>query len=294
MMKIPRVSITSVMAAVVVVAIDCMTIQSVDLHLDPPTRILTLIVLGALPMANVLAIGITLLIRGRGQSRPFLMGFDAAGAVALLGWIGYTIARPDQVLVYLGELEPMMIFAGRITGLGQSPAWNTAMIVGFVPALLLVLELILGIAGGLLVWRFRRRAEASPVEGSAARPISIGSLLALVFVVAIPSMAVEGVRRTIILPMNARLNVGSEAVVDLKIMKEIVVKLSNGPALKIPDGAKVRIEGDEAPISPGGIMVAPSNEMMSGDLREVQVTLLDGPGTGGSTTFSRMFLRPRR
>ena len=43
---------------------------------------MSLLILGALPMANVLAVGI-LIGQRRPGSRPFLLGFEAFGAMAL-------------------------------------------------------------------------------------------------------------------------------------------------------------------------------------------------------------------
>jgi hypothetical protein len=76
------------MAAVAIVAIDfaairaCIGIPEVELLL-----------LGALPMANVLAVGI-LVAQQRPGSRPFLLGFEAFAAMALALFVAFAEASP--------------------------------------------------------------------------------------------------------------------------------------------------------------------------------------------------------
>jgi hypothetical protein len=64
------------------------------LDTEEVTTGLSLLALGASPMASLLGLGIVMLVRGlfgRGECSPFLFGFLGSGAVALFG---YAVAAP--------------------------------------------------------------------------------------------------------------------------------------------------------------------------------------------------------
>ena len=87
-MKMPRFRIAWIMVAVAIAALDFAAIRaSLDI------REAVLFVLGALPMANVLAVGI-LIAQQRPGSRPFFLGFEAFGAMALALFITVAVASP--------------------------------------------------------------------------------------------------------------------------------------------------------------------------------------------------------
>ena len=90
-MKVPRFRIAWVMVAVAIAALDFAAIRAC---FDIPE--VGLLVLGALPMANVLAVGI-LIGQQRPGSRPFLLGFEAFGAMALALFVAVALASlfPD-------------------------------------------------------------------------------------------------------------------------------------------------------------------------------------------------------
>jgi len=77
----------------------------------PLSQMIGVLILGGLPMANVLAVGL-LLSRRRG-SRPFLLGFEAFGATALAVYIAGAslttekLVRPFFRLVLEHLLEPI-------------------------------------------------------------------------------------------------------------------------------------------------------------------------------------------
>ncbi|MFO0892050.1 MAG: hypothetical protein U0790_23300 [Isosphaeraceae bacterium] len=82
----PRIRIAWVMAAIAVAAFNFAAIRAMfDYPLSEP------LVFGALPMANVLALGI-LVGRRRPGSRPFLLGFVAFGATALALFVTFSSA----------------------------------------------------------------------------------------------------------------------------------------------------------------------------------------------------------
>src|SRR5262245_46116330 len=77
--RMPRFRIVWIMVAVAIAALDFALIRVV---LDGNRPVDDLLALGALPTANILAVGI-LVGRQHPGSRPFLLGFEAFGAVAL-------------------------------------------------------------------------------------------------------------------------------------------------------------------------------------------------------------------
>jgi hypothetical protein len=102
--KAPRFRIAWVMVAVAVAALDFAAIRaSLDI------REAVLLVLGALPMANVLAVGI-LIAEQRPGSRPFLLGFEAFGAMALALFITAAVASLpfDEYMVIAYYLAPVL------------------------------------------------------------------------------------------------------------------------------------------------------------------------------------------
>src|SRR4051794_21903333 len=103
----PRFRIAWGMVAVAIAALDFAAIRA-----SLEFREAVLLVLGALPMANVLAVGI-LIARQRPGSRPFLLGFEAFGAMALALFITVAVAGlffdntlPDMLVIYY--LVPML------------------------------------------------------------------------------------------------------------------------------------------------------------------------------------------
>jgi hypothetical protein len=102
--KAPRFRIAWGMVAVAIAALDFAAIRaSLDI------REAVLLVLGALPMANVLAVGI-LIAQQRPGSRPFLLGFEAFGAMALALFITAAVASLpfDEYMVIAYYLAPVL------------------------------------------------------------------------------------------------------------------------------------------------------------------------------------------
>jgi hypothetical protein len=82
----PRFRIAWVMVAIAIAALDFAVIRA---FFDIPE--VGILVLGALPMANLLAVGI-LIGQWRPESRPFLLGFEAFGAMALVLFVAVAVA----------------------------------------------------------------------------------------------------------------------------------------------------------------------------------------------------------
>jgi hypothetical protein len=113
-----------------------------------------LLVLGALPMANVLAVGTLIGLRHPG-SRPFLLGFEAFGAIALVLFVAAALASPffDNYKMINSYLAPVIL---PIESIGR----NRPLV--FLPIVLLAYVVMLGwpqvifaLIGGFLSRRFK-------------------------------------------------------------------------------------------------------------------------------------------
>jgi hypothetical protein len=109
----PRFRIAWVMVAVAISALDFWAIRAV---LEFPTPKGQSLILGALPMANALAVAI-LIGLWRPASRPFLLGFQAFGAIALALYVAGAILFYDEfVMSYL-----VLFLRPIVTVIGQRP-----------------------------------------------------------------------------------------------------------------------------------------------------------------------------
>ena len=109
-MKAPRFRIAWIMVVIAISALDFWAIRAA---LQFPTPKGQSLILGALPMANVLAFAI-LIGLWRPASRPFLVGFQAFGAIALaLYMVGAIFFYDELVMSYIALfLRPI----GRVVG----------------------------------------------------------------------------------------------------------------------------------------------------------------------------------
>ena len=107
--------------------------------------------LGALPMANVLAVGM-LIGQRRPGSRPFLLGFEVFGAMALAFFIALASCFPHEVvLLYLAPfVAPVEWFIGPGSPFVYIP------IGGLVVAVMLVgPQVAFALVGGSISRRFK-------------------------------------------------------------------------------------------------------------------------------------------
>jgi hypothetical protein len=88
----PRVGIAWVMGIIAITALNLGAIRAVT---DRPNPMIDLLAEGALPMANVLALGLLVGYRHLG-SRSFLVGFEAFGAVALAFYVASILSMSDR------------------------------------------------------------------------------------------------------------------------------------------------------------------------------------------------------
>jgi hypothetical protein len=287
-MTTPRISVQSVMAAMIVIALDCVMVRAVESR-PGLTTTLQLVIWGALPMANLLAVGLALLLRESGGRRPFLRGFVAFGAIALgafvgcaLLWRGWIVERLETILTPLvGAMDSDI-----------SPAWMAIVQLGVLPAFLLLPQLLVALVGGVLTRQCLGRCDPGPVADPTPRRPGLRPILAPLILVAVPALAIEGYLRWKIDPESARLHAGSVAVLDLDSLSAFRTILPGGSAASLTDGARVRVDYDDGP-DQLGVVRTPRGEQTS-NVRLVRVTLLDGPRHGESTWMLRCALRPAR
>jgi hypothetical protein len=284
--KLPRLSVNAILAAVAVIATDCMVVRSVRGRPQLLTRDFELIVAGSVPMATILAVGLVLLPRRVGRGRRFLLGFEIGGWLALMVYVGLAVARPWIIGDFVDSAFDSL---GERTGWDMtSTAWTTAEQVGF-PILLLLPQLFVALVGGGLGALIRGDSGTVPAVESPHRRLRLGSLLVLLGLVASPALIVEGWLRWRVDPRSSRLDVGSRAVLDVQGSSGFVGLLPNRPRFVLPNGSEVRVDGDGEPSSVGPI--GPRGSGPLGDMRRVRVTLLDGAEAGSQVSLQRCLLR---
>jgi hypothetical protein len=110
--RVPRFRIASVMIFVAIAALDFGAIRAL---LDSQTDDLFLLVLGALPTVNVLAVGM-LIGRRRPGNRRFLLG-EAFGAMAFALYVALaSFLRDEVVMPYLGPLLDLFDYLEKTIG----------------------------------------------------------------------------------------------------------------------------------------------------------------------------------
>ena len=278
-MKWPRISVGAVMVALVVVAIDCVVVRSIQARQGGFTNDLKLIVLATLPMANLLAVGLASLAGGkaRARSRPRLVGSVIGAGLALL-------ATAFGLWPAIHQLESALQGTDLAKWIESSPGHEAVALVAIVGGLPLLFQGLMALAGGLIGGTIGSRSNHEPmvVAPSPGRP-RFRSLAVLLVLVAVPALAVEEYLRWKVDPSVARFAVGSEAVFFLDQMRGIVV-IPKASTLRQIVGARVRIEQDREPNVPE--MVAMPQGTIEWDRRMVQVTVLDGPPGGRGAQFA--------
>jgi hypothetical protein len=146
--KVPRFRIASVMSLVALAALDFGAIRAL---LGFNSLAADSLLLGALPMANLLAFGI-LVGQGRPGSRPFLLGFEAFGVVALAVYVASSFFRDAAAtMAYLALYEGPWERT-----IGHAPPSVEALIRPFVLVVLLGWpQMAFALLGGRLSRKFR-------------------------------------------------------------------------------------------------------------------------------------------
>jgi hypothetical protein len=179
-LKLPRIAISEIMALVGLVAIDC---WAYGFMVGPGPDRLQWLLATTLPMANALAIGLYIAIKGwmrRGRSRPFLAGFVVVGTVSMILAALKMAFFPKGIdaFVYYAVLEPTVVpTLGRVGLLDSSV--GQFILATVILACLAAPQFILAVAGGLIARHCRnrlamkRRRPASPqADPSAVSAVS--------------------------------------------------------------------------------------------------------------------------
>jgi hypothetical protein len=143
--KAPRFRIALVMVAVAIVALDIWAIGAMYDLRSGNQNMIDLLGTGAIPMANMLAIGQLMRLR-RHESSPFLLGFQAFGAIALVLFVVGAIFFTEELVMsylalflrhivkFIGQRPPEVLipilFSGAIIMLGL-PQLAFALLGGF-------------------------------------------------------------------------------------------------------------------------------------------------------------------
>jgi hypothetical protein len=115
------------------------------------TPIIDLLGVGALPMANVLAIGL-LAVGQRRERRSFLLGFEAFGAMALAFYVAAASLYPSElVMPYL-----LVFLSPLASAVGEPRSVGLILVFIFIAVVLLGLpQLVFALLGGLLCRKFK-------------------------------------------------------------------------------------------------------------------------------------------
>jgi hypothetical protein len=147
---VPRFRIAWVMVIVAIAALNLTAIRAIQ---DSETLAGEFLVVGALPMANILAVGILIGRRRRG-SRPFFLGFEAFGVISLALYVVSAIFFRDRVFdPYLHLflfLDPIMEIIGRRPAVVSVPIRISVSVV-----ILVVPQLAFALLGGFLSRTYR-------------------------------------------------------------------------------------------------------------------------------------------
>lgn len=93
-MKLPSFSIAALMCCVAIAAVDGNLLRQMDLG-DDNEEILG--AAGIFVMVNVLGVGLLRIMARRGRPGPFLVGFEIAGILAILAYLGCFRRWPDRM-----------------------------------------------------------------------------------------------------------------------------------------------------------------------------------------------------
>ena len=148
-MKVPRIRIAWVMFAIAAFAIDLTVMRAL---VDYPSPMGEDLLFGALPMTNVLAVGL-LIAQHRPRSRPFLLGFELFGAIALAAYIAWALLFPGP-----GGIRPYVsiVLDPIVATMGQTRSLVTLPILWLVVFSMLSLpQVAFALIGGFLSRRYK-------------------------------------------------------------------------------------------------------------------------------------------
>jgi hypothetical protein len=160
-MKAPRFRIAWVMVAVAIVAFDFAAGRAM---VDSGGNVGGFLLLGALPMANILAVGL-LIGRRRPGSRPFLLGFETFGTMALALYVVLTILFDVDLVAYhlTPVLDPMSEAVDAFPPFVSIPVLYSAIMV-----MLVLPQVAFALIGGFLARKYRINITRRPLDSEHA------------------------------------------------------------------------------------------------------------------------------
>ena len=145
-MKVPRFRIASFMVVVAIVALDFGMIRAMPV-IGPQTS--ELLILGALPMANVLVVGL-LIGHWRPENRPFRLGFVLFGALALALFVALTRSFPLEMEM---SVHAIGVYLVKTIGPDRPLLLVLAQTFAFL-AILVLPQVVFALIGGFLSRKF--------------------------------------------------------------------------------------------------------------------------------------------
>ena len=284
-MKLPRFSMMTLLAVIIIVALDCTAFRAFGSRPEALTRPYFLIVPCTLPLVNILAVAVGILLRFRQRMNPFLLGFCVAGWLALIASALVFYAAITALDSWLSgtELESWLM---------ASETREVIALFGAIPSLFLTPQLLVAFIGGWLTrlrldwlkrWsNWENRTKTTPVRAN----LGVFSHRSR------SGAVVEGWCRWKIDPQIQRLPAGSHAVVDVASQSP-----PKSSSVWQYDRLSVRIDRDAEFADTMELYVGPSpggSIEKVRHLRNVQVTFLDGKRAGESTALPHCYLMPMR
>jgi hypothetical protein len=286
-MKVPHISILSVMAVAAVAALDCFVFRSIAARPEFVAHEVWWTAVATLPMANFLAVAAALLARRRGAGRPdFLFGFQAAGWTVLLAsiaWLNPILRLIETCLTSLGAVE----------WCAGSPIREAILIYAVAPTVCFVPQALVAAVGGWIARHFGRSRAKTTITDLTPRASRLARVVWLLMLVGIPAFSFETYLRLRVDPALRRLPQGSVAVVDFHTFPEFPVFPTKGSPLAKLAGTRIRVDSDADAWMPE-FCVASNGDRLQRDHRVIQVTLLDGERSGESARLPHCMLRPTR
>jgi hypothetical protein len=164
--KLPRLSILSVMWIVVIASINFAALRVLE---GPATAFVQILVIVSMPMASILAIGIPTLVKGllrRGKIPPFLIGFEGIGWTILLFCTGTALLSP----IYFANFVEKIVWGW--SGLTESRDSFWKSLIFFDMFLFFVPQFLIALAGGWLVGMFKNKVTVERRSSSQSEILS--------------------------------------------------------------------------------------------------------------------------
>ena len=154
-MRVPRVSLGKAMVMVMAIAVNCGLIRRLVLGANAEDLPAIYQASGALLMANILVLGLYRVVSLPEERRPFLVGFEVAGLVAILSFFA-----SSEILFTKTFVNSFLDSA--IVGPILEFCEEWLLPVAFLAVVFGLPQLLLALAGGLLTWLVAGRSGNPP------------------------------------------------------------------------------------------------------------------------------------